>query len=190
MSWSFRGASWLLLCKPVHDILWSAEHRWPPIIMFCHVSENVADIFSGHNVPVPYRSARVALEDSMDLRVSLTFRCRNMLEGSLVAVCAYLRSEILIQHYKSDHRAGRSVGPWWRQSGNLPQMREKTLRWCRNLLLAGTPRTVSESQINMVVVCRCISARQMRPMGRRSIRKLLCCFAIFVASNGESSLDL
>ena len=75
MSWSFRGASWLLPRKRFRDNLWSAEHRWPPI-MFCHVFENVEDTFSGRNVPVPYRSARVALENSMDLWVSLTFRFR------------------------------------------------------------------------------------------------------------------
>jgi hypothetical protein len=37
--------------------------------MFCHVFKNVMDIFGGHNIPVPNRSARVALEEVSDDKV-------------------------------------------------------------------------------------------------------------------------
>jgi hypothetical protein len=46
--------------------------------MFRHISKNVPDVFGGHGIPVPHRSARVALENGVDLRVSFAFGRRHL----------------------------------------------------------------------------------------------------------------
>ena len=76
------------------------------------------DVFGGHGVPVPHRSARVALENGVDLRVSLAFGHRHLLYCSAVAVGTYLRCQVFVYCYYMNVCLG---------SRNLSQMRQEAL---------------------------------------------------------------